>query len=253
MNSKDDRHYYDKYHHYGNCQLKSCDICDDNRRYPSLNIKNSYQFEKIFPNEKKYYENEYEVGDIIIDDEYEKKFESNRLTTLLENARIERNRREDEDRERREKENMKLKQAQMARKLAEDSKLKMEREQKIKDNQIAELSAQLARLQASQAIEKASRNQAIERAIRGNGLEGQPNISLLTLAPPTVNEEDEEVKKLIAEKIKERQQCIVCMERDKCVVFNPCGHIVSCLECSNKLTQCPNCRANILEKRVVYY
>jgi len=35
------------------------------------------------------------------------------------------------------------------------------------------------------------------------------------------------------------------MERKKEVAFVECGHIAACLECAEKLTTCPICRANV--------
>ncbi|CAL1544065.1 unnamed protein product [Lymnaea stagnalis] len=44
---------------------------------------------------------------------------------------------------------------------------------------------------------------------------------------------------------KEKPQCKICMEGEACVAFVPCGHLVSCPDCSTDLEQCPVCRAEI--------
>lgn len=51
-------------------------------------------------------------------------------------------------------------------------------------------------------------------------------------------------------------QCCVCMENKKCVLFEPCKHIVSCNNCSKnigrKKNQCPLCREPIIRMYSVY-
>lgn len=41
-------------------------------------------------------------------------------------------------------------------------------------------------------------------------------------------------------------ECLVCFEREKSKVFNPCGHYYCCNECSLKCQTCPVCRAKII-------
>ncbi|CAL1544063.1 unnamed protein product [Lymnaea stagnalis] len=40
-------------------------------------------------------------------------------------------------------------------------------------------------------------------------------------------------------------QCKVCLSREACVTFVPCGHLVCCPECSAEVDHCPVCRTNI--------
>uniref|UniRef100_A0A6C0AE49 RING-type domain-containing protein n=1 Tax=viral metagenome TaxID=1070528 RepID=A0A6C0AE49_9ZZZZ len=42
--------------------------------------------------------------------------------------------------------------------------------------------------------------------------------------------------------------CIVCMDNEKSIVFNPCFHYYCCLVCSEKLHNCPICRFRIMSK-----
>ncbi|XP_055339440.1 E3 ubiquitin-protein ligase LRSAM1-like [Paramacrobiotus metropolitanus] len=42
--------------------------------------------------------------------------------------------------------------------------------------------------------------------------------------------------------------CSVCMERPSTEIFLPCGHICCCKVCSEPLTECPLCRAEIVQK-----
>ncbi|CAB3384328.1 Hypothetical predicted protein [Cloeon dipterum] len=40
-------------------------------------------------------------------------------------------------------------------------------------------------------------------------------------------------------------QCTVCLEDDVRVVFLPCGHLVTCVQCAPNLRLCPVCRVEI--------
>lgn len=44
------------------------------------------------------------------------------------------------------------------------------------------------------------------------------------------------------------EQCSICMENKRCVLFASCGHIVSCWSCSADLRDCPLCRKAITDK-----
>jgi len=62
---------------------------------------------------------------------------------------------------------------------------------------------------------------------------------------------------LIREKIglqKEQRLCVICQERDKCVVLLPCRHLCLCEDCSTHdgLLLCPLCRQPIAHKIGVY-
>ncbi|XP_055509876.1 baculoviral IAP repeat-containing protein 3-like [Leucoraja erinacea] len=45
--------------------------------------------------------------------------------------------------------------------------------------------------------------------------------------------------------LKNERTCKVCMDKDVCIVFLPCGHLVVCRECAPNLRRCPICRALI--------
>ncbi|KAH3725741.1 hypothetical protein DPMN_051590 [Dreissena polymorpha] len=47
------------------------------------------------------------------------------------------------------------------------------------------------------------------------------------------------------EKLKQQFMCKVCMDNNACVVFVPCGHMVTCVKCASALRKCAICRANI--------
>lgn len=45
--------------------------------------------------------------------------------------------------------------------------------------------------------------------------------------------------------MRERTICILCCEERVSIVFLPCGHLVSCAQCSPALKNCPVCRESI--------
>lgn len=46
--------------------------------------------------------------------------------------------------------------------------------------------------------------------------------------------------------------CKICMEEEVCIVFMPCGHLACCKECSERLKECPICRAAITQRVRAY-
>ena len=42
-----------------------------------------------------------------------------------------------------------------------------------------------------------------------------------------------------------RNECVVCMDRPRAVLFLPCEHCAVCASCADALQECPNCRATI--------
>ena len=41
------------------------------------------------------------------------------------------------------------------------------------------------------------------------------------------------------------KHCKICLTREIQLIFLPCGHLVSCMECSSAISKCPFCRAKI--------
>ena len=41
-------------------------------------------------------------------------------------------------------------------------------------------------------------------------------------------------------------ECVICMCNEKDSVFSPCGHYITCEECSKQCKECPFCRAKII-------
>ena len=44
------------------------------------------------------------------------------------------------------------------------------------------------------------------------------------------------------EKLKESKLCKICMDEEACIVFIPCGHLMSCVNCSPAMKRCAICR-----------
>lgn len=47
------------------------------------------------------------------------------------------------------------------------------------------------------------------------------------------------------DRLKEQSLCKVCLEGEAGVVFDPCGHLCCCHECSTQLRVCPMCREDV--------
>lgn len=67
----------------------------------------------------------------------------------------------------------------------------------------------------------------------------------------SASEKDEDPLKKLRE-LEREKQCKICMDRDNCIVFLPCGHLVSCEQCSRSLVNCPICCGAITQKIKTY-
>ena len=59
------------------------------------------------------------------------------------------------------------------------------------------------------------------------------------------------IQQAAAEKRAEEKQCVVCMDKEKDVALDPCGHRV-CAECAPSLNECPMCKQNIGRRMRLY-
>ena len=75
-------------------------------------------------------------------------------------------------------------------------------------------------------------------------IEGDENSPVVT---PSVMTPQDEVRQMQEAKI-----CKICRSRDIAVVFLPCGHLASCLECSSTTNRCPICKTMPSDKVRVY-
>ena len=46
-------------------------------------------------------------------------------------------------------------------------------------------------------------------------------------------------------RLKDQRTCKICMDREIGVVFLPCGHLISCVQCAPAIKDCPLCRQPI--------
>ncbi|NXP11045.1 BIR7B protein, partial [Thinocorus orbignyianus] len=67
----------------------------------------------------------------------------------------------------------------------------------------------------------------------------QDSLSSTLVSPSRISTEEQ------LRRLQEERMCKLCMEGDVSVVFVPCGHLVTCEECSLNLRLCPICRAVI--------
>ncbi|VDH99791.1 E3 ubiquitin-protein ligase mind-bomb [Mytilus galloprovincialis] len=44
------------------------------------------------------------------------------------------------------------------------------------------------------------------------------------------------------------QECMVCSENMACIKFSPCGHVITCFDCCQKMRKCISCKENIDSK-----
>ena len=68
----------------------------------------------------------------------------------------------------------------------------------------------------------------------------------------SLEEENKSLKKDL-EKLNDSKLCQVCMESDACIVFIPCGHLMSCVNCSTGLKECAVCRKPITSTVRTYF
>ncbi|XP_059202015.1 E3 ubiquitin-protein ligase XIAP [Centropristis striata] len=77
----------------------------------------------------------------------------------------------------------------------------------------------------------------------------------LNRTPESANAQSQEKDEDPLEKLRKLQMertCKICMDRDICMVFIPCGHLVSCKQCSESLIKCPICCGAITQKIKTY-
>jgi len=52
----------------------------------------------------------------------------------------------------------------------------------------------------------------------------------------------------LKEQIQDQKACVLCLDKEKNILFVPCGHLCVCEACSAAVGQCPLCRANVQQK-----
>merc|ERR1719244_867856 len=101
------------------------------------------------------------------------------------------------------------------------------------------------------AEEFQSNDQMLQEKINGatNGVSGEAS------APPGEMDDslpsapaDEDVPSAPPIETFQSAECVVCLERKCDIIFLPCGHLCSCSQCDRNLSECPLCRATIMQR-----
>ena len=64
-------------------------------------------------------------------------------------------------------------------------------------------------------------------------------------------------KKILQKKILQGEKdngnaCVICFNKDYSIIFEPCMHICTRLECSKEIKKCPICNKSIGSKKRIY-
>jgi len=62
----------------------------------------------------------------------------------------------------------------------------------------------------------------------------------------------EQLREVSRSQQESRTQCIVCMDAAREVLFTPCGHVVCCEACAERVPNCPSCRAVVCKNVRAY-
>lgn len=54
------------------------------------------------------------------------------------------------------------------------------------------------------------------------------------------------------ERLRDYGLCKICLEEEARVVFDPCGHLCCCDDCSKQLKACPMCRDDVQKSIKVF-
>lgn len=52
--------------------------------------------------------------------------------------------------------------------------------------------------------------------------------------------------------LKERKTCTICCDLERNIIFLPCGHLIACRSCADRLGRCPLCRTTVKAVIKVY-
>jgi len=74
--------------------------------------------------------------------------------------------------------------------------------------------------------------------------QSQANVIKQVVKDKNVTEQSEDLE-LENRRLKDQRTCKICMDHEIGVVFLPCGHLISCVQCAPALKDCPLCRQPI--------
>lgn len=80
-------------------------------------------------------------------------------------------------------------------------------------------------------------------------------VETVNFAIANMEETGSERERLLEEncRLKRIVSCRICCEQERCILFLPCAHLVSCQVCAEGLSNCDICRGIINEKVRIYY
>merc|ERR1712223_477309 len=85
---------------------------------------------------------------------------------------------------------------------------------------------------------------AVLEAQESTGPQVQPTVAKSLAGDKNLAESSEDLE-LENRRLKDQRTCKICMDREIGVVFLPCGHLISCVQCAPALKDCPLCRQPI--------
>ncbi|XP_046571621.1 baculoviral IAP repeat-containing protein 3-like [Haliotis rubra] len=104
----------------------------------------------------------------------------------------------------------------------------------------------------ARAVEMGFSRQMVEKAVMEMSRSYNNSRAAGQTVPPSGTETSRSLPRSLQRQLEEENRalrdentCKVCLDRTSCVVFLPCGHLVSCAECAPALSKCPICRAHI--------
>ena len=64
--------------------------------------------------------------------------------------------------------------------------------------------------------------------------------------------ENEETAIKEREKVINQFRCVICFQKPKSILFDPCMHFSTCQSCSDRLQHCPICRGEFESRLLVF-
>ena len=55
------------------------------------------------------------------------------------------------------------------------------------------------------------------------------------------------------QELEDSRLCKICMVEEVSQLLNPCNHVVCCNDCIPRLQECPICRTNIEDSKMIYF
>jgi hypothetical protein len=137
--------------------------------------------------------------------------------------------------------------------LAESEKWYTE-QQKILDDKFEKIKKRKAEIEENSIMITDRANEQKATYIRLGKEHEQHKLHLQMIAEKEEKEILEKLNKLKEEvsASQQKDECIICCENKITTVFFPCGHMICCGTCSEKIDKCPNCRKEILMKTKVF-